>query len=41
MMAQEHVARTLADEKYSKKKVVKCSEGHCTTTVEPTKEKTV
>ena len=38
MMESEHRARTRSDEKYSKKKVVKCKDSHCTETIETNKE---
>ncbi len=40
-MMAENLGKALSDEKYSKKKVVKCKESHCAETVEPNKEKTV
>ncbi len=37
-MTSEHLAGTLVDEKYSKKRITKCREGHCTVIMKPSKE---
>lgn len=38
MMNEEMLAKTLVDEKLSKKRIRKCSEGHCYETIRPSKE---
>jgi hypothetical protein len=37
-MMSENLAKTLTDEKYSKKRVTKCKDGHCIVTVREPKE---
>ncbi len=38
MMVQENLGRALVAEKYPKKKITKCREGHCYQTVISTRE---
>jgi hypothetical protein len=37
-MMIENLGKTLVNEKYSKKRITKCKEGHCTVTTVPSKQ---